>query len=323
MPQDNEYKCRVGFSGPYERVSAGLAARFVWRSLSQLSPSVVLISGYYDVAAWTAWTWSRLHGAKTVLWAESNEFDSPRHFMRELPKRIFVRGCDLAHVYGSSSAQYVRKLGMPRDRIYIKRAVVDTSRFLTTDIEEHPPGTKELLYVGRFAKEKNLEFLIRAIGRLNQDRNKPAIVLSLVGYGAIESDLRALARNLGLDRVVRFPGKALQSQLPEIYRRADAFVLPSTYEPWGLVANEAMLSGLPVLLSTQCGCTQDLVNPETGWSFSPWDQDALVKLLDHVAHAPREKLSRMGNKARELAAEYTPENCAAVVTETVMREVRR
>jgi len=318
LPEANEYRYRVGSSGAYESVPARLAASFVWRSLGQLQPQTVIISGYYDVAGWTAWTWARVHGAKRILWAESNEFDHPRHFIKELPKRLFVKNCDLAHVYGTSNAAYVEKLGMARNRIYIKRAVADTSRFLQNEELKKPStGPRELLYVGRFVKEKNLELLLRALGALEQDRSCPDLVLSLVGYGPVESDLRMLAKELGLENVVRFRGKALQTQLPEIYREADAFILPSTYEPWGLVANEAMLCGLPVLLSTQCGCTQDLVKPDTGWSFSPWDENALLRLLEVVVSTPCEHLRQMGRVARELAAEYSPENCADVVFRTV------
>ena len=321
LPENREYRYRVGFEGSYESAPAGVAARFVWRSLDRLRPDALIISGYYDVAAWTGWIWARLHGVKRILWAESNEFDRPRHFIRELPKRLFVRNCDLAHVYGTSNAAYLRKLGMPKNCIYIKRAVADTSRFVNhKEIEPRAPGPVQLLYVGRFATEKNLEFLLRALGDLKQDRSNPALVLSLVGYGPLEGELQTLTRNLGLENLVRFRGKALQAQLPEIYQSADAFILPSTYEPWGLVANEAMLCCLPVLLSTQCGCTADLIRQDTGWSFSPLDRSGLTGLLEVLVATPREQLRRMGNTARKLAAEYSPENCAGIVSTTI-REV--
>lgn len=318
LPNEREYRFRVGYEGSYECVPAGTAARFVWRSLSQLSPAAVIISGYYDEAAWTAWTWCALHRAKRILWAESNEFDKPRRLLKELPKRVFVRNCDAAHVYGSSSASYIQKLGMPGELIRTKRAVADTSLFFhSLEAEHSKPAHKQLLYVGRFVKEKNLEFLLRALADLKQDRSNPALVLSLVGYGPTENELRLLAAHLGLENEVRFLGKAVQKQLPAFLHSADALVLPSLYEPWGLVALEAMLCGLPVLLSTQCGCTADLCRPETGWSFSPWDQGSLTKLLRTLSSSPREQLREMGNAAARTAAVYTPEACAAVVSESV------
>ena len=322
LPKNGEYHYRLGWDGPYEGAPAIHTARFVWRTLCELRPRAVIISGYYDVAAWTAWLWARRHKAGTILWAESNEFDYPRRAWRELPKKVFVSRCDLAHVYGESNLEYVRKLGMAPDRVFIKRAVADTERFLTDGGAESPkPRYKVLLYVGRFSPEKNLACLLRAFRGVQQDPENPRMVLDLVGYGPLEDELRGLAKALGISPLVRFRGKFPQAELPAIYRSADAFILPSLREAWGLVVNEAMLSGLPVLVSTQCGCASDLARPETGWRFSPWDEAGLTGLLKEIAEAPREALAEKGRAARKLAADYSPRNCAVIVTETVRRLV--
>jgi 1,2-diacylglycerol 3-alpha-glucosyltransferase len=322
LPKNGEYRYVIGHDGPYQRVSKIAAMQFVWRRLSELKPRVVIIGGYYDVAAWTAWLWAGRHKAKTILWFESNEFDFPRRAWKELPKRAFVSRCDLAHVYGTSNKEYVRKLGMPDERIFLKRAVVDTERFLAdVDAEILKPSHKVLLYVGRFSPEKNLAFLLRAFGKLRQDPENPRMVLQLVGYGPLENELRQLAAELGISPLVQFRGRALQADLPAIYREADAFVLPSLREPWGLVVNEAMLCGLPVLVSTQCGCAADLVTPGTGWTFSPWDGVGLTSLLENLADTPRGLLGEKGRAAREIAAGYSPHNCAVIVADVVRRAI--
>jgi glycosyltransferase involved in cell wall biosynthesis len=320
LPKNGEYRYRIGSDVPYEEVRSKEAAAYVWRSLSELRPRVVIISGYYDVAAWTAWLWAKQNKAGTILWAESNEFDHPRQAWKELPKKLFVAGCDLAHVYGSSNREYIRKLGMADEKIFIKRAVADTENFLSVaDGQPSKTGPRVLLYVGRFSPEKNLPFLLRAFGKLRQDPENPKMMLDLVGYGPSENELRGLTEELGLSGVVRFRGKFPQAELPAIYRSADAFVLPSAIEPWGLVVNEAMLSGLPVLVSTQCGCAADLARPETGWTFSPWDEAELFRLLEVVAYAPREELAAKGRAALDVALEYSPQNCATVVAKTVQK----
>jgi len=230
--------------------------------------------------------------------------------------------CDLAHVYGQSNLEYIRKLGMPLDRIFIKRAVADTERFLEDNTAEHPkPGYKVLLYVGRFSPEKNLGWLLRAFRRVQQDPENPRMILDLVGYGPLEDELRELAKALGISPLVRFRGKFLQAELRAIYRSADALILPSVIEPWGLVVNEAMLCGLPVLVSTQCGCAADLARPETGWTFSPWAESTLANLLEEIAETPRAVLEEKGRAARQLAAQYSPQNCAVIVTKTVLQLV--
>ena len=92
--------------------------------------------------------------------------------------------------------------------------------------------------MGRFSSEKNLAGLLRAFRGVQQDPENPRVVLNLVGYGPLGDELRELAKALGISPLVRFRGKFPQAELPAIYRSADAFVLPSLVEPWGLVVNE-------------------------------------------------------------------------------------
>ena len=312
------YKFCIGFQGPYERYPRMQTYRFIWHRLSQLSPEVVIISGWYDIAAWTAWFWCRRYRRPTILWAESNRFDRPRHFWTELPKRVFVRGCAAANVYGSSNREYLVWLGMPEDRIITKRAVVDVHRFAgTANVPKHRPPHKVLLYVGRFSAEKNLEFLLRAFSRIRQESATPKIVLAMVGYGPLESRLRAMVKALGLQGLVEFWGPKRQEELPAVYGCSDAFVLPSLREPWGLVVLEAMVCGLPVLVSARCGCALDLVTPETGWTFDPCNEAGLAQLLEKVADLPRVKLHEMGLSARAVGIQYSPENSAKIVMSTI------
>jgi len=314
------YRFRIGFRGPYERHPRLPTFRFIWGSLSELTPEVVVISGWYDVAAWAAWYWAERYGRPRILWAESNRFDRPRHFWSELPKRLFVRGCAAANVYGVSNLEYLTWLGMPGERIFTKRAVADVERFVgAAVVPEHRPAHKVVLYVGRFSPEKNLEFLLRAFVRLSQDPTRPKLMLAMAGYGPLEGKLRGMVDALGLQGLVEFWGSKRQEELPAVYRRADALVLPSVREPWGLVVLEAMLCGLPVLVSARCGCARDLVTAETGWVFSPCDEARLACLLEAVADLPREKLQQMGSAGRALARQYSPENCARIVIATIQK----
>jgi glycosyltransferase involved in cell wall biosynthesis len=120
-----------------------------------------------------------------------------------------------------------------------------------------------------------------------------------------------------LTKVVRFEGALKQSELPRRYGEADLFILPSKYEPWGLVALEAMLCGVPTLVSSQCGCARDLVNEATGWIFSPFDLPALVERLESVSQMTRAELIPMGKAASRAGSSYSPEACAAIVGDTI------
>lgn len=314
------YAARIGFDGDYEHAPALGAARFVWSALAAIAPRVVVISGYCDAAAWTAWLWARLHRVPILLWSESNSFDHPRVWWKERLKRWFLAGCEAASVYGKSNCDYLLMLGMPPSRIQTGRVCLDT-RLFSRALPRVRPRHKLLLYVGRFSPEKNLPALIRAFAEIEQDQAQPDLVLAFAGYGAQEQELRRIVDAEGVSQTVQFLGPAKQRELPSIYRNADAFVLPSLRETWGIVAAEAMACGLPVLVSRQCGCARDLVFPKTGWTFSPGDHAGLVAALRHIAASPREVLDAMGDHAADVAARYSPETCADLSLGNIQRLV--
>jgi 1,2-diacylglycerol 3-alpha-glucosyltransferase len=319
IPLDQSaYACRVGDPGAYENHAKWKTCRYIWSALNELNPEVVIISGYYDVAGWTAWVWSILSGRPKILWNETNSFDSGRPWFKEVIKREYVKRFDVAHVYGISNKEYLMTLGLPASKIVMKRAVTDTNHF-------HPPesplprvaGPLRLLFVGRVAPEKNLAMVLHALAALRNNGKGQRVVFSIVGYGPQEQELKDLTAQLALSEVVHFEGGMKQSELPRRYSQADLFILPSTYEPWGLVTLEAMLCGIPALVSSQCGCARDLVTEATGWIFSPFNLNALVERLDSVSRMPRSELILMGKAASRAGASYSPEARAAIVSNTI------
>jgi len=311
-PAGELYRCRVGFNGRYERAPARTRAAFVWKNLNSLSPEVLIISGYYAIECWVALLWAKLHKVPVVMWFESNEFDSPRHWPKETLKRVFLKGLDQVHVYGTSNGNYLKKLGLPESRLLLKRAVVNASLFRTgrENRTYRREGVTRLLYVGRLAPEKNLGFLLRAFANVHAKRPAGSTRLVLVGAGPLEGELKGKCAELGIEKFVDFLGHRPQISLAEVFRSCDAFVLPSLSETWGLVVNEALLCRMPIIVSRQCGCAADLVTPETGWTFSPWSQSALETAIFKAVTSSSERLAAMGDAGFELGLEYTPEKGA-------------
>jgi 1,2-diacylglycerol 3-alpha-glucosyltransferase len=322
---DRLYRSHIAYRGPYETAPFLTRAWFTWKKMAELRPDVSVISGYYAIECWVAWTWAKLHRRPIVLWYESNEFDYRRYWPLEILKAIFIKGCTAAHVYGRTNRAYLVKLGMPPERIDIKRAVVDVDRFALTRERRPLNGRRplQLLYVGRLAPEKNLHFLLRAFARYVKQAATPEIQLVLAGSGPCEASLKAEAEALQIAGLVAFNSYTPQKELGKFYENADFFILPSTREPWGLVALEAMLARLPVLISTQCGCAEDVVNEETGWKFSPWDEEALARLLLELPSLTSERLQAMGEAAYSLAKEYSAANCAAIIMNSLSRFDRK
>jgi glycosyltransferase involved in cell wall biosynthesis len=238
-------------------------------------------------------------------------------------KAIYVRGFSAAHVYGTTNAEYLVKLGFDSRKIWFKRAVADTQLFSPAEqVGPRRNSRKVLLFVGRLAPEKNLEFILETV-RLLSLEVRQALMFRFVGYGPLDAPLRLKAESLGLNDIVEFTGPHKHSELPEVYRSADVLLLPSTSEPWGLTVNEGMLCGLPAVVSDRCGCARDLVNPGTGWSFDPRDSAALRRILERVAAMPLDDLRAMGRSAAVLARDYNPEFCANIVMESLRASEKR
>lgn len=318
VPEPLPYNCKVAYDGNYESLPQLLSAHFVWRQLEKCDPDVVIISGYIDLAAWVAWLWAEMKKKPKVFWSESNQYDRPRTRWKEYIKRLYVRRFQVAHVYGESNKRYLTSLGMPERSVLVGRATVDLSA--STCILRKAAaktGPKTLLYLGRFSTEKNVGFLIEAFARFTRRHTEHMVKLALAGYGSLEPSIRERVADLGLQHIVEFWGYADRLDVPQMLQASDILVLPSVSETWGLVVLEAMLCGIPVMVSTNCGCAADLVSPETGWTFDPTDEDELASLISIVAVETRQRLQCMGEKARVLAQRYTPERAADGVLNSI------
>ncbi len=165
------------------------------------------------------------------------------------------------------------------------------------------------LFVGRLAEVKNLPVLLDAY--CSYKRNGGHRNLEIVGHGPMEDTLKASVQRTGLEDSVRFFGFQPYDSIPEWYARAACLILPSMSEPWGLVVNEAMASGLPVIVSDRCGCADDLVEDSVnGYIFPAEDVDWLTRRMlafDALSGADRKA---MGSRSQEIVARFSPETWA-------------
>jgi len=131
------------------------------------------------------------------------------------------------------------------------------------------------------------------------------------GAGPLGEELKSLATRLALQGV-HWPGFASYEDLPACYGLASAFILPSLKDTWGLVVNEAMAAGLPVLVSDRVGCRHDLVEDGgNGFPFDPGDVDDMASKMLHMAALSDEERARMGRRSAEIIAAWGPGRFAA------------
>ena len=280
--------------GALEQLSATTLAHKLVKHLMAINPVVVIIAGYNHLAMRTAAKWARQNGVKTILLSDSQYIDQPRNIIKETLKGLWIRNnFDAAFVAGASATSYLNNLGFPRDRIWRCYDVVDNQYFARSAAiakESQDQIRQQLnlpehffLYMGRFSPEKNLLRLLEAYHLYQQQKGQNIWSLVMVGNGPQQPKLQKRVTQLGLKNVV-WSGFKQISELPACCALASALILPSISEPWGLVVNEAMACGLPILISDRCGCLLDLVFPGiNGYIFNPEKISSIKASLDYLS----------------------------------------
>jgi len=293
----------------------------LWRKLRTANPAMVLVPGYYTVPALMAAMWAKLHRRHSVLMSETTREDHSRVWWKESAKRWIVRLLfDSAIAGGKPHVRYLRELGVRPETIRRGYDVVDNHFFageadrMRASESRAALGLPEdyFLFVGRFSPEKNVEQLVRSFAEFRGAGGRSHLVLC--GDGPLRDTLARMAEELGVSECVHFEGMKSVRELPPYYAFARCLVLPSTREPWGLVINEAMASGLPVLASSRCGSVEDLVEDEVnGFVFDPRECGALTAAMLRVARLNERRIAEMGQRSREIIARYSPEIWASEV----------
>lgn len=300
---------------PRRQVAAAMAA-----ALDRLRPDAIGISGYGMTDSRAALRWAVRAGATRVLMTESKADDAPRQWWKEWLKRRLVAKFDSGLCGGTPHRAYLEQLGMRGERIFDRYDVVDNARFAAAArvVRESPERFRNLPGLGdrrpyflvssRFIARKNLERMVRAFAAYRRDR--PAGWRLVILGGGPEGDvLRNLVTSESIPDV-DFAGFHQFDGLVAYYALAGAFVHPAQQEQWGLVINEAMACGLPVLASRTAGASYDLVKDEiNGFRFDPLDVSAISDALARIADDPVLR-NEMAARSLEIVANWTPRHFA-------------
>lgn len=255
----------------------------------------VCIAGYGKLEYLFFLLYGRISGRKVVMFAESWYPGNP---IVDFMKSIFLKvSCHGFLVSGTRAFQHFeRRLKIQPSRIRVGYSVVDNEHFRS---KREVTRKDRVLCVARFSPEKNLHILIEAFA---QSKLYGKWDLLIVGGGPLKQSLEGLCAGY---RQIELKEWQAYDELPFLYSNAGFFVLPSIFEPWGLVVNEAMSAGLPLLLSDKVGCVPDLLlNGENGWSFEPI-KDKITSAFDTVADCPDQELRRMGESSASLISNFT------------------
>ena len=307
----------------------GLFNPELWTLIRKEHFDAVLVCGYYFASAWIAVVAAKCYGTPIFFVSDSHSLRSWRaqsswklRMKKILLRRIFSL-VDGMVVSSSGGVEYIKSLGFPGERVVLAPTAVDNNwwteqaakadRNAARAAWKIPAEGTVALFCGKLQRWKGPMDLLEAFARADISNS----FLVFAGDGPERSNLERRATQLGFADRIRFLGFLNQSQLPSAYRAADMFVLPSLFEPFGLVVNEAMLCGLPVAVSDRVGARFDLVRPdENGYVFPAGDVGALAAILRQILQDP-DKRARMGAAARHRMETWSPREYADGIVRAV------
>ncbi len=292
----------------------------LWRALTKQNPSVLVVAGWSASWALAAIQWAANNKRPVVMLSDSTEQDEIRSVWKEVIKKRVLRFCGAALVGGTPHMDYLTNLGLPKKRIFTGYDTVDNS-FFSAGAEKARQDSKRLrserslpqhyfMTTCRFIEKKNILRLLEAYSIYRQHAGSEAWGLVVLGDGQLRDDYFKFRQEMGLEQSVIFPGFKQYHELPIYYGLADVFIQASTSEQWGLVVNEAMACGLPVIVSERCGCAVDLVKEgNNGFTFDPYDIEILANLMCKFSEHGG-MLKNMGRESLKIIDHWTPDTFA-------------
>jgi glycosyltransferase involved in cell wall biosynthesis len=294
--------------------------------------SAVVVNGWHFQSAWRVIFACWRHRVPVLIRGDSH-LRGPCTLLRSIKRPLYrtfvprLNGCLAA---GSWSRDYFENYGASPNHIFTIPHCVDNRRF---EKEMHllrpqrqelrrkwgiPADATVFLFAGKFIPVKRPWDFVDAVGKCASER--PSVMGLMAGDGPLREGCEEQACSASAP--IRFTGFLNQSQIAEAYAAADAVVLPSAVETWGLVVNEAMASGLPCIVSDRAGCSPDLVDcGSTGDIYPMGDAGALSALMAHYADSGR--LAAMGrNAARKIESYSVPAAASALLKAVELVENR-
>lgn len=224
----------------------------------------LILSGWDTPINWVAAYLSKKR--KNSIVVESSIKESKVEGIKGWIKKNFCQRISKGYVSGHPHAKLLEALDF-RGEIVITKGV-GIFNYIPQPAYVPRKEVTNFIFVGRLVPVKNIELLILVFNTC------PDLHLDIVGFGVLENYLKGLAC-----RNISFQGAIDNKQLPYIYQKSDVFILPSKSEPWGLVVEEALNNGLPVIISDRVGCGDDVVTSENGLKFMWNDPQSLLQAI--------------------------------------------
>jgi glycosyltransferase involved in cell wall biosynthesis len=277
--------------------------------LQELNPDVVIAGAIAFQSGAGALKWKARTGRPVILFDDARPEDVKRNRLVNFIKKTFYQNVDAVICPALSHSIGFEEWGIKKERIFYGIDVVDNELFKKSVSKDQLPSEIDkihqpfVLAIGRQIEKKNWQGLLKAFVRYKTENPTSLLNLVFIGDGLSHSSLVAEAKER--EDIVFIPF-VQQDNIVQYYHRARGLILPSRYgETWGLVVNEAMAAGLPVLVSNQCGCANTLVyDGINGWTFEPEHTGEILEAIRKLDQLTQAQWERMSQSSEDIIKEW-------------------
>jgi glycosyltransferase involved in cell wall biosynthesis len=271
----------------------------------KISPCLIVASGWMDLSYLFICNKFKKYNIPTVCAMDTRWNGSFKQRFLCLLSRIFLKKYLFSKVWvpGIYQYEYARQLGFITEDIIFDLYTADTEVFTSDSF--HIKRKNQLIYAGRISKEKNIGLLVEAWAELSRIYNDWTLIIVGGHHGDVFSED---FESNNIQHILSLP----PAQLSELFCESKGFILPSLYEPWGLVVHEASYCSLPILASKNVGsASMFLINGFNGYTFDPLDKFELKQCIVKIIQSSDAELDLMGSRSKILAERISPLTSAA------------
>lgn len=296
------FRDRMNVHVPYDTLA------WLWR----LAPQVV-VSYELGMRSLLSTLFCRLRPRTRLVLVQnlSERTEQNRGPVRRLLRHHLLRRAQVVTCNGASARRYLESLGVPAQRIHHFPYCADPASIHRGPVRRPAAVRRRLLWVGQLSERKNAFGLWRALARWCAPRPGSRVRMTVVGEGSLEPSLRSEPLPAGLE--IDFVGTRTPEQMPAIWAEHGVLVFPTLADEWGMVLEEALHSGLPVLASRHAQSAALVIEGFNGWCFDPDDARDFDQAVERMMSASEETLDRMAACARASVAGRSPAWAASLL----------
>ena len=285
----------------------------IFKILNRKQPDIVITSGF-NITMLVAFFWTFLNKKKHIPFTDGT-IDSEKKltFLHKIVRVIVYKKSFSFLGASNKSIELYKKYGISKNKIFKSVLSIDNKKFNLRKIKKE----YDLMFSGQFIQRKNPLFFLELFKILSEDnKNLKALML---GDGIMKNDLINYINKYSLN--VHLPGYVQQDDLPLFYNKSKLFIFPTSNEPWGLVCNEAIASGVPVITNRLAGCSEEIViNDLNGYVLSDFDKKKWLKKIKFLLRN-KNKVAEFSINGKSNLRKYNFKNSAIGIYNAAMLDI--